>query len=295
MIKLFESYKSQRELEKLAKDILYKIATEAYRVFDGGRIKIEWFPYIKLGSVYNDFDELKNFIIAEKNIDICILTNNDLDGTTFSNDSAGKYIDDGNKKMILLRRKDYTLEKINDELKTKHMYKGNPIRAIRDYIYRDYKSTLIHELEHAFDDWRSGGNAFKQQDDKYIKNNKEYNQLKTINFEELKEEEREFIGKHYKEYLNLKHEVAAHFTQAVSNINFYELDFDLSIEQNKNVHSIKPFKEVKRNFQMKFSNFRFLNKKERWRTLRKLGQFYEMEKDFVKELNSKQKEYKSSK
>ena len=63
-------------------------------------------------------------------------------------------------------------------------------------------------------------------------------------------------------------------------------------ERIKLKEEVRLAKEVKRDFQNNFTNFRQLKDKERWRVLRKFGQFYELEKEFVKELNLKQKKYK---
>ena len=51
------------------------------------------------------------------------------------------------------------------------------------------------------------------------------------------------------------------------------------------------FEELLKSFKSRMYPFNILKDKEKKRVLSKFGQFYEKKKDYVKELNDKQKEY----
>lgn len=290
-IKLFESYGTQKELEVLTKDILERIGEDTYDKLEMETGKIYHLEGIKLGDFnYKHFKELGQFMQDYDYLSIDILTNNDLDGFQFT-DNCGSYVIDKPNRYIFIKLKETTLDKCNDNDRLKGLWSGKRLDLIQYYIYDDYKVSILHELQHAYDDWRSNGEAIKEPDG-FIASRDKDRELMSKGIENLKEEEREFVGKHYKKYLNLKFEVDARFTTAIEKTSFYDLDWDLTDKYNKEVYVIKPFDEVKRKFKSSIHEFRFLTEKEKWRVLRKLGQFYEIEKEFVKELNNKQKEFK---
>lgn len=286
-IKLFESYSSQKELEELTKDILERIGSNTYDILRVDNKVVKYFEAVKLWEFnHKNFKVLGQFMQDYNNTIITITTNDFIEGYQFHG-NRGAFLQDIKNRYIVILEKPYTFEKINNS----DIYKGNLLEALKHYVYNDYKSTLLHELQHAYDEWRSKDIAVKQPNH-YLVNIDRHDELVGKGLENLKEEELDFVSNHYKEYHNLKHEVDARFTQAIQDTTFYDLDFDLSFDQNKEVYVIKPFKDVLRSFKNNMFNFKLLKDDEKKRVIKKLAQFYELEKDFVIELNKKQKNWK---
>src|SRR5207302_1006020 len=153
----------------------------------------------------------------------------------------------------------------------------NFVRAMIQSSIHTYTSHLVHELQHAYDDWRSNGKAIvtdpvnkhstkahryskknpeeltasqQQFIDTYNKKkqdiNSEYHRLSRKQFEDLTEEESTFIGKQYNKYLNQKHEIDARFAQAFIKLPLCDWDFDASLDANKNIYFLMPFKDALR-------------------------------------------------
>ena len=88
-IKLFESYKSQQELEELTKDILERIAINSYDKLGHDKQKMNYFSEVKMDEFnYQNFNTLKQFMQDYDNILFSILTNSDVEGYNFSNEGV---------------------------------------------------------------------------------------------------------------------------------------------------------------------------------------------------------------
>lgn len=115
---------------------------------------------------------------------------------------------------------------------------------------------ITHELQHAFDDYKSGG---KFSTDK--ESNKYYNKIKSLKSDE---EEHAFRIENYKTYLNLHHEVWARLSQTLKRIRqFLEINPDVD------------FKEVFDLFKDTFYEYDSLNPENKKRILKVLFKFYE--------------------
>ncbi|MFW6243425.1 MAG: hypothetical protein ACOC2W_04630, partial [bacterium] len=147
-------------------------------------------------------------------------------GSYTSNDIISIYLDYEklSELMVLIRK---SLKKVERYNKNEENYLK---KQIKDFFKQqdDIILTLQHELQHAFDDYRSNG--------KYIKN-KQYNNYRKHK-DELDYDTR------LKQYLNLSHEIWARFTEAISKI--YEHPH---LASNKKFNEI--WEEFKRVFKIK--------------------------------------------
>lgn len=130
-------------------------------------------------------------------------------------------------------------------------------------LYYVFTSNLMHELQHAFDDYRSMGKAFKTKPSSQFFSGFKGNDA----FAGLDPTQRAYK---YKEYLNLPHEVWAHFTQTFKNLRLTTRDFDHEQMPKKMV----PLKDVVREFRYEFPNFRLLNPEHQQRLLKAVVSFW---------------------
>lgn len=157
-------------------------------------------------------------------------------------------------------------------------------------IFHSFYDTLLHELQHAYDLYRSKGRAFDSQmkkDDYKDRWSKRDDIIRKKKTEELKEEEIEFLNKLSKEYLNFPHEINARFTQAVKETHFSEIDF--KEDEDGDLYSVefmKPIREVVEKFKKQFYGWRHLSDKNKKRLIRKVSQFWHLYKE---EIDNKKK------
>lgn len=284
MILLFETYTSQKQLEKICDQIIEKMADKTDDYFKGK--PVNQIMSIKLGEIDNNDEDMKYFIEECEDMLIAIVTPESVTNYNFT--EKGMYRTTKSGSFVIFIQEIYSnIIKINEYPKT--LYKTRK-DAIISYVSKDYKSTLLHEILHAFDDFRSHGKALDMRKSKFYNN---VNKFKTLSQKENKtEEEKELLLMFDKDYLNVRFEVDARLSQALYKINFFNLDLDLSLEYNKDYYKMRDFKDVLRDFKSNMNAFYALDEKQKKRVLTKLGSFYEKEKDLVVKLNKELKQYK---
>lgn len=279
-IKMLESFKSQKELEMLATDILIKCGDETYRR------AVEYKKYIKdkeeskdnyvfeFSSVYlkdikkTKYDELLKFM----NIPLYIQFDKENEYTTHKGGYGGN--------SIYITYSQSLFNKINEEFNEGKIKNGNDIYFSLHY---ETHSTLLHELQHAYDDWRSGGKALYQSPDFNYNVIKRKNLVRKQNRGiKLSEKEIDFLLKHNDDYFHLPHEINARFTQAVKELRPMKLD-----HINKIWYIGVPWETYVSDFKLYFPGWKKLSDENKKRILKKLGQFYELEKEYVKEKTKK--------
>lgn len=130
-------------------------------------------------------------------------------------------------------------------------------------------SVIVHELQHAYDAWRSGGKfthskeTFTHKDDK-IKGEKSYDSL-------------------YKSYLKLPHEISARFEQAIKDIKFNERDWD----NNRKFKITTPWDSIYKSFKLTFNGWEDMTPKIQKNLTRRLSQYYHKYDDLAKLHNKK--------
>lgn len=107
-------------------------------------------------------------------------------------------------------------------------FEGGNENDMKTSIYfatNEFTSTLLHELQHAYDCWRSEGNfANHQRKDSYQAGQRRTEKIQSK--PKITRPEYEQLANQQRQYLRLPHEVNARFTQAIADIRIFELDDD---------------------------------------------------------------------
>lgn len=284
-IKLFETFTSQKELEKLCEICFEIIAEKTVSNIDSTdpdspHYKITELSRIRLSEIdisQYSFSEIKSFIKDNRYLKIMIIDPVLVEGDDFKLVANGVFISSNN--IILIKEKPNVLDDINNYNTT--LYK-NRTSAVKQITSREYKSILLHELIHAYDHYRSSGKALLNPN----YDNKLVNKYTDTSIEKTKEEI-EILQDNFKKYLNMRYEVDARFAEAIMSTDFYTLDLDKTMEQRKKVYFIKDFKDAFNMFTNKFYAYRALDEDQKKRVQSKFGKFYLLEKDLVDDMNSK--------
>jgi hypothetical protein len=214
----------------------------------------------------NDFDDLKEMLNKT-------VIHYKIEEGTFSGDKANvaAYLNSKKYDLTLYYNKELNKELIEmckDYRKRNLKFTSS---SIYNRIFFTFYDSLIHELQHIFDGFRSMNKALKQSSEyTRLRNNAE--RISWKREEEMKEEEKELYNKWSKIYLNLPHEISARFTQAVRKTTFVDLEF--TDDSTKYYYTEIPFKKVYRDFKRNFKGWDILTDKYKKRLTRKLSQFW---------------------
>lgn len=276
---LDETYASVNEIKELANDVLKKIADNNFQQYN----KDKEFKYIyglRLSDIdINKYKEIKDFI-KNMNIQISLLPKNS------NNKSYGEYGNFETKKGEYFNP--HLLRDINIYYDY-NLVKNRIDEVIKDYgeveafdvyskLYYQVNSSLVHELQHAYDDYRSNGMAYNTKQFKAFKE-KSYDKSSKIARSQINDLET------LKNYLNLPHEIWARFSQAMIKVRFYTSDYD----QQGNIIEYKmyPIGEVLKTFKMYYDKFDVLSDEMKKRLYRKAAQFWNYEKEKTDRLNKR--------
>lgn len=271
---LQETYQSVSEIKDLASDVIKEIAkNNMQQIKDNG--KLLYLYGIYLNAVDSDkYKEIKDFI-EQTNITISV---ND----KWSNNPKASYsvIMSKDKKKYnprLGREIDVYVDKIvelyseiNNKIEKKPDYNERDLYF--DLFYEIY-SSLLHELQHAYDDFRSKNKVYQ------TKQFKKYREKYMQGVEDNVNQDAE----HFLKYSNLPHEIWARFTQAMYETHFTEWDREKS--KNDFVFVMKPIKDVVKQFKYAFKNFRYLPDKMKRKLLNKVVQFWHYEQEKLNKEN----------
>ena len=142
---------------------------------------------------------------------------------------------------------------------------------VHDGLYTEkFLSTILHELQHAYDSWRSQGMfmATKRGYDYDAK----YGDLPAGT--PMTQQQRD-------EYDKLEYEINARFTQAIRAIKFYSKD-----EQTKRI-TLKPFQEIKTEFEEIFGAYEKMTPNFRKRLMKRLSKAYHQMLEIITKHNEK--------
>jgi len=273
-----ETHKSVNEINKLANDILSHVAKENYDFYNkDGEFKYLYGTHI-LGVNPDNFDEIKDFM-ENMNLMVSFSPNRGTikrQGDYGVLQNRGKNFNPKSERDInLYYNYDELKEKIDNQIKNYGKLDSSDVYFILYYLFH---SSLAHELQHAYDDYRSKGRTFDtKQNKEYL--NKYHNQGQNAHSKEMKKD-----LEHAKKYLNLPHEIWARFTQAIDKIGFYSTDF--SDDMKVQYHTMYPLKGIVKEFMYDFKNFNVLSQKSKKILIRKVSQFWHLEKDKIDKENS---------
>lgn len=256
---IVESYEDIQELEQLAKEILKVVSDknigliyELFRnpiLFDNLQKNIKFDRYINYIDKIVDstkYKKLKDFI---KNKDL-IFYFSEVDFGQVD----GEYKKSKNWVRIYAHRDEFyeVLEDYREDiLNLNNISILNIYKLMYDIMEESFKSLIVHELQHAYDDFRTNGKFVihkKTQD--YFKNQ----QSKGNENVESKEE--------YKNYLNLPHEMWARFSETITNFNKYDWKEDF-------IYLLKGFRNS-------FKGYKYLDEKDKKRLIKALYKYYKL-------------------
>ena len=186
---------------------------------------------------------------------------------------------------ISLRFTSENLKEIND------LFAQDPETDEQDiYFIIFYKlySVLLHELQHAYDAWRSGGKAFGGQEKKdFIYQDEKAREIINSKPEgDFTPEELEALRKNFIAYQNLVHEINARFAQAIQKINLKSMNYNTFDDIKRN------WNDVMLDFTVNFDGWRNLSDKMKKKLVRRLAKMYQEEIENFK--TGKEKKSKES-
>ena len=151
---------------------------------------------------------------------------------------------------------------------------GREVTATDIYfkLFYMFYSTLLHELQHAYDAWRSGGKAFGGQLKKsYTSAQEKADMLRQTKsgYDEMTPEEIEAINKSSIDYLNLVHEINARYAQAMHKIVLTGMDYETFDDVKED------WNKVYRSFKANFDGWRHLSDKMKKKLTRRLAKAYQ--------------------
>ena len=307
---LDEDYDSIQEIKVLANAVLKKIALrslssvkEYVQDYNNGNDLMIWFQNVSLNEVFDDdrakYVKLRSFLEASSNTKV-YMSNKAFMSAKMDSHTKGNYSYRLSKSKSFKRGlpreinlyygqdfKNTLVEKVNEIVEGGQIVKvGRNLNASDLYfiLYYPFISTLIHEIQHAYDDFRSDSKIYQTKEfDKFIKLNNEL----VVNKESVSKEE---FYKRDVDYLNLNHEVWARFSQAMDKVRFTTGDI-LKNEKGESYwkDEMKDIHEVAKDFARTFDSFDVLPEDVKRKLMRKISQFWHIEQDKIKESNSNPK------
>lgn len=224
-----ETQDGQKDLQKFTNDILKAFGSEIVDKRDHNAWLDPESPHLRnLPSFFTGKMDGKGFVeiedfVRETSIKISLTTIIGGKKETKGQLSYGSPDQNQGREIleIYLRYSQEDLDEINNLFVENEHANENDVYFI---IYYMFHSTLLHELQHAYDAWRSKGKAFS--------NNRGYEDRKQKARElsvskplyDLTPEELEAVESSRKEYLNLVSEINARYAQAVQQTRFYKID-----------------------------------------------------------------------
>jgi len=250
---LEEDYYSIKEISDLSTQVLLHIAQvnmeSLKRQIELGD-DISYFNPIMLLDVYQKnpkkYPTLEEFITNSRIFVNISRHSSEKTRGSYTHIKEPEYDRETMRDITLYPKKDFFKE-ITEEFKKERQY---PISAEDLYfkLWYAFNSTLEHEIQHAYDDFRSNSKLFQ------ARKTKDYMKKHTMaNGREANYADPERNIRKYKEYLKLQHEIWARFTQAISKTHFTTGDFAKTEDGVDYIHStMKPLGDVLKKFRYNF-------------------------------------------
>lgn len=243
-------------------DELYILADEIIEYFSFNYKEIEEeieadgymnYPLVKM--IYNtkNYKTLVPFFSNFKlTIEASVDFNSDKMAGVFIPDKYNEYDNEGS---VLLN---YGSKRFKDSLERSKKKYNNIQEAYKNSLTETFKLILVHEIQHAYDYFRSESN-FRKNKQTY-KYNKKYSEVELS--DDVKQNDAFFRSEDYQNtYLKLPHEVWARFSETVG-----VLDYN------------KPFNDVLNDFKKKLRGYDILSDNQKKRIKNTLYKYYDTKK-----------------
>ena len=250
---LDEDYESVKEIESFSNDVLKAFAKDNIDeiINKDGNLKKANLSYLSIQYVYaksgKNYSKIKEFVNNANVIVSFVPKNREKLRGYYSLFVGVKYNPVHPRELTVFFNDDLTsdLQEKIEELKANNMKLD--VETLQRILSKKLLSPLIHELYHAYDDYRSKGKAYE------TKEFKEYldTYIDKIEYADKQEELTATI-----KYLQLPHEVWARFAQAMVKIEF--TSGDLAEDKDGKFYiklSMKPLRAVLNSFFYKFENW----------------------------------------
>ena len=285
---LEEDYNSIKEIKELANESIVIAAQKNFdyvvrQLAEGGSMR--FYP-IKLLDVYQEnpkkYPTLQDFLVnANVMLEFAPAgKNTPLGSYSLYYDEDAEYNPRRLKSIKLYYKPDliFSITNKHKEQKT-FTYKDIYIS-----MYFAFHSTLEHELQHAYDDYRSKSFAYSTKGHQKFRE-----KYFTPAGHEMEIDDEKKNGEKNKDYLKLQHEIWARFTQAVNNTRFYYGDFDETPEgvpyMSYRMHSLDT---SLRKFQINFTGWRAMTPKMKKKMLNRVIQYWYKENEELPEKNKQE-------
>lgn len=265
---LNETYDGQKDLEAYTSSILMLIAKEALEEYhEDGEIEF-WATNTKEIDDHPEYREIGDFV---KQVKIKITPKKYLENDDRGQKGQFKYgrVSDNSSweyYEIILRYDTKLNRKIESNLKK---YPHTDVRSVYATIYYDLYTTLLHELQHAYDAWRSKGkNSGGQFNSTYLNKQNKARQLREKGLHNLTDEEIEVIKKGFFAYQNLVHEINARYAQTMHKVRVLIGDEDWN-------EIPRPWADVLSDFKRGFDGWSNMSDKMQKKMIKRLIKSYD--------------------
>jgi len=273
-----ETQTGQKDLEKFTNDILKFLGERVIKERDHNEFldpsspELRYLPMLFTGKMTGEgYNEIGEFVDETS---IKVYPTQALPEGTDGSLGYASAEQTGHKEVfqISLRYSDRDLADINKLFKEQENVDSSDVYF---RLYYMFYSTLLHELQHAYDAWRSKGKAFGSQLDKgFIKRRQDAKSLASSKkLEDLTPEETDAINKSFKEYQNLVHEINARYAQAMHRVRM------TSVDSQTLKRSVSPWEDVYGAFKSEFDGWRNLSDKMKKKLVRRLAKAYSESSD----------------
>lgn len=228
---LNEDYKSINELTNLANDFINAFTEKNYPLvnrINKRNVKDYYLNYnmINIEDAVvkkENYDVLEDFI-GLRNRPLWVIVSDNIRYSHYSgNDNIIRLKNDGERFKELL---DFQIKFANKNPDDNSIDAEDAKRMLNSILGTLFRSTLVHELQHAYDHFRSNGKyANDKKSKKYYKN---YNVLND-----------DMSHKKFLEYVKLPHEYWARFAQFISDRYYFKEDFKTLLLHFKESSRIK--------------------------------------------------------
>jgi len=280
-----ETFEGQKDLEKFTNEILKSLGDRTVKErehmeflvagVEGESPELKSLPMMFTGTMKNDgYDEAGEFV---EKTSIKIIPTTLIDGREETKGmlSYGSPQQNLGREIFEIRLKynQGDLDEIN-QLFNEKKYGEVTGKDVYFKIYYMFYSSLLHEIQHAYDAWRSKGKALAgSHSKKFIASQEKAKSIvKSKDSSELTPEEIEAISNGHKEYQNLVHEINARYAQAMHGVRISTMD-------DKWNEIMNSWDKVYRSFQFEFDGWRNLSDKMKRKLTRRLAKSYQKESE----------------
>jgi len=282
---LAEDYNSVKEIKDLANETLIylaKVNLDAFVRQVKSNQYIDYVMPVRLLEVYQEnpkkFQVLSDFLVNTKiYVKVSRATRDSGVLGHYTHIKEPEYDNDKIREIVLFPNSDFYNKLTEDYSKEKeHDY-----RDAYFTMWYAFHSTLEHEIQHAYDDYRSNSKLFQ------ARKTKAYNKKHTMaNGRQAVYANPELNKKKHQEYLKLQHEIWARFTQAVNETRFTKGDFATSPDGVDYFHyTMKPLAEVVKDFMIHFDGWRIMPDSVKKKLVARVSAYWHKEMDNLDKKN----------